>query len=154
MVILSIIAAFHFIYESIFIPFIFSFLYLSVVLYHHSLKDGLLAVVGDTLASNYLVIYLTDGRVALTFNADSSDPDTSVTIMTTHIYADSELHALRVVFDTGIIRLTLNGTERLTTECKNTYLSHNKYNTCIMMMMMRECIMDFGKGAANIPYLS
>ena len=92
--------------------------YLSLALSPHSLTDGLLVVVGDTLASNYLVVYLTGGRVALTFNSDSSDPDMSVTIDTTESYADSELYALRVVFDAGTIRLTLNGTERLTTECE------------------------------------
>ena len=89
----------------------------------------MLAVVGDTVASNYIVIYLTNGRVALTFNHDSSDPDMSVTITTTYSYADSELHALRVLFDKGIIRLSLNGTERLTTECKNSY--NVFHNVCV-----------------------
>lgn len=98
-----------------------------------SASDGLLAVTGNSL-SNYFIVYLINGRVAVTFSAEGDGAPPS-TITSADAYNDAIIHRLRVLYNDGTIRMIIDGADRRSTEgINNRYQWNNnyKYYVCVV----------------------
>ena len=68
------------------------------------MTNGLLMAMTD---ESSLIIYLVDGRVAVTFDRGIVG-FSEVTTMSTNAYSDSQQHYIRIIFDDGRLTLTVD----------------------------------------------
>lgn len=90
-----------------------------------SISNGLLATIGGTQPNtDLLVVYLTDGRVGVNLTPDSNGLSPGSTLITSSAYNDTLLHQCQVIFSSGQLRLSVDGSDRQLTLSKRL---HNKY---------------------------